>query len=68
MTLYATSPGSITGQVSFLIEGFPLSVRQMSGNLGHFISGYHLAIDHLNHPNPSTDGDDLSIDVVYGRH
>ena len=48
MTFYAENQDSIPGRVTFLIEGFPSTVRQMSGNLGHFIPGYHLAIDHLN--------------------
>ena len=49
VALYATSLGSIHGRVIFLIDGFPSTVRQMPGNLGLFMPGYHLAIDHLNH-------------------
>ena len=38
VTSHAAGPGSIPGHVSLLIEvfrGFPSTVRQMSGNLGH---------------------------------
>ena len=50
---HAAGPGSIPRRVNSLVEvffrGFPSTVWQMSGNLGHIRPRYHMAI--IYHPN-----------------